>query len=86
MVFADKDHPRCIGVTSAEPQNTDFRPSHLSHILAPLVHNRKNLPNFPTNLIPDRRLSEYSARFFNFFNLFIYGRANFPEKDKQVCK
>ncbi len=35
MVFTDKDHPRCIGVASAEPQNTDFRPSHILTPLGP---------------------------------------------------
>ena len=29
MVVAEKGHPRCIRDTSAEPQNTDSRPSHI---------------------------------------------------------
>jgi hypothetical protein len=64
MVFTDKDHPRCIGVISAEPQNTDFRPSHIL-TLGPY---RKILLNFPTNLIQS---VEYSARFLN---LVFYSR------------
>src|SRR5258708_40364238 len=52
----------------------------------PSVHNRKILLNFTKNLIPDRGPSvEYSVRYFNFvfYLLFIYGHANFPEKDNK---